>query len=371
MTAQQIVAALRDGLPFADLPGVGVAAVLDDPRDKGPLDVKIVLSHGDTRIEVFAEIKNACTPKQVKEIAPWLARMKAARPEAAFALICPALSPESQTICAEHQIDFIDLAGNVSIGVPGKFVLQRVGLKPKATLQASSYRDPFAGRASRVVRVLLQRPGEWTLTHIAKELEEESRRSQLGAWNFAISLGSISKTLRSLEEQLLVRRRGSPVVLAEPERLLQRWAEKYRERSRGYLRGAVTLPNPFGNDVQYVARVLRREAAGARFAFTGAAAAAAMAPVADLDVIELYADHPAEAARFFTILPEHPSDFPVVLRCLRPYDGGVFMYGQVVGDVPVVSDIQTYLDLLARGGRDAKQAEYFFQKVVRAHWRLP
>lgn len=369
MKQEDILAALRDNRPFAGLAGVRVLSVLDDPRETQTFDVKLLLSSGNATVEVYGEIKNACTPKLVQEIAPWLARMKAARPEAAFALICPALSPESQAICAEHQIDFIDLVGNVSIAVPGKFVLQRVGLKPKAALRASSYRDPFAGRASRVLRVLLQRPGEWTLTHIAKELEEESRRSQLGAWNFAISLGSISKTLRSLEEQLLVRRRGSPVVLAEPGRLLLRWAEKYRERYRGYLRGSLTCPNMYGDDLGAVVRGLRDAATGSILAFTGAAAAATRAPFGDLDAIEVFADRPA-AARFCSTVPSAPSYHPP-LRFLQPYDAGVFMYGQVVGEVPLVSDLQTYLDLYARGGRDAKQAEFFLEKVILPRWRLP
>lgn len=370
MTARQIITALQDNLPFAHLPGVRVAGVLDDSREKGPLDVKIVLSHGETRVEVFGEIKNACTPKQVKEIAPWLARMKAIRPDAAFALICPALSEQAQAICTEHQIDFIDLAGNVSIDVPGKLsIRQRVPLKGRAASRPPGFRDPFAGRASRVLRVLLHRPGEWTLTQIAQELAAESQRNPLGSWNFAISLGSISKTLRSLEEQLLVRRRASRLILAEPEQLLVRWAEKYRARGRGRLRGSLTLPNPFGNDLGAVAGALRNEAAGWRFAFTGAAAATAGAPCGDLDVIELFAETP-EAARFLSRAPQQPSYAPG-LRLLQPYDAGVFMYGQVVDEVPFVSDPQTYLDLFARGGRDAKQAEYFFQKVLRARWRLP
>ena len=370
MKQEAILAALRDNLPFADLTGVRVAYVLDDPREKGPLDVRVVLSHGDTRVEVFGEVKNACTPKLVKEIAPWLAGMKAVRPDAAFALICPALSDEAQAVCAQHHIDFIDLAGNVSINVPGKlYIRQRVPVRGRIASRPAGFLDPFAGKASRVLRVLLERPGAWKLTQVAEELEAEGQRNQLGKRKFSISLGSISKTLRSLQEQLLVRRRGSQLILAEPERLLLRWAETYAARSRGYLRGSLTLPNLFGNDLGAVAQSLRKEAPCASFAFTGAAAAAARAPLADLDVIEVFADTVA-AARFFSMAPDSPS-YAARLRVLQPYDAGVFMYGQIVGELPLVSDLQIYLDLFARGGRDIKQAEYLFQKVIRARWGPP
>jgi hypothetical protein len=57
------------------------------------------------------------------------------------------------------------------------------------------------------------------------------------------------------------------------------------------------------------------------------------------------------------------------LRFITPYDAGVFMYSKRVGTAPVVSAIQAYLDLYARGGRDLKQAEYLLDNVIRPQWR--
>jgi hypothetical protein len=57
------------------------------------------------------------------------------------------------------------------------------------------------------------------------------------------------------------------------------------------------------------------------------------------------------------------------LRFLAPYDLGVFMYARQFDDVPVVSDIQAYLDLSARGGRDQKQADYLFEKAIEPTWK--
>ena len=57
------------------------------------------------------------------------------------------------------------------------------------------------------------------------------------------------------------------------------------------------------------------------------------------------------------------------LRCITPYDAGVFMYSKPVGTAQVVSPIQAYLDLYARGGRDLKQAEYLLNNVIQPKWR--
>jgi hypothetical protein len=70
-------------------------------------------------VKLYAEIESNCTLKQVEQIARWLSRMKAVRKDAAFALVCPALSPRCQSVCIEKGIDFIDLAGNVLINIPG------------------------------------------------------------------------------------------------------------------------------------------------------------------------------------------------------------------------------------------------------------
>ncbi len=40
------------------------------------------------------------------------------------------------------------------------------------------------------------------------------------------------------------------------------------------------------------------------------------------------------------------------------------MYSTVTGGIPIVSDIQAYLDLHARGGRDLKRADYLFEKRI-------
>jgi hypothetical protein len=45
------------------------------------------------------------------------------------------------------------------------------------------------------------------------------------------------------------------------------------------------------------------------------------------------------------------------------------MYAKRYQGIPTVSDVQAYLDLAARGGRDQKQADYLFDNAIEPTWK--
>ena len=368
--AQTVLDALRKQVPVKDLPGVRIAQVRQEPER--PFDLSFELTSGKNRILVFGEIKQAPSPKVLAEIGPWIQRMKSLKADAAFAVVAPALSPQAQAYCVVNGIDFLDLAGNVSIQVPGKFTLQRLGRRSPERNQPSNSSpsmNVFSGRSSRVLRVLLEKPKVWSLTDIAKELAAEANRVQRSfrqPVEFAVSQGSISKALSSLEEQLWIRRQGSAVLVPEPRRLLVEWAEKYKERYRWRLRSSFELPNPFGSGVSRINEQLQEELGGV-YAFTAAAAASLVAPFVELDRVDIFLGSEESGARLRK-LAERESTGPK-LRLIYPYDNGVFLYCRREGGVPIVSNLQAYLDLYARGGRDLKQADYLLSNAIEPRWR--
>jgi len=188
MTEYEILLALKTNDPLKGLPNVRLTNLVVQPEVKqGRFDAKFELQYGDTKVEVYAEVKNTCTPKQVEQIAPWLSQMKAMKTGTAFALVCPSLSPQSQRVCLDKNVDFIDLAGNIFINVPGKLLLQRVGMQPRQETSPSYYRNPFSGKSSRILRVLLQKPRAWTLSEITDELATETKRSKCADASFEVS----------------------------------------------------------------------------------------------------------------------------------------------------------------------------------------
>ncbi len=371
-TERLIAEALRNQVPIKDLPGVSIRDVREQPEQ--PFDISFELLSGPNRVQVLGEIKPTFSPRLLEEISPWIQRLKSLRSDVAVAVLAPMLSPQAQAFCIENAIDFMDLAGNVFINVPGKFILQRSGKRVRSVSGSDDdglrTMNVFSGRSSRILRVMLEKPKTWGITEIARELSAESARfvamSPGPEVSFEISLGAVSKAVASLEEQLLIRRRGGDILIPEPSRLLEQWGEKYKERYRWRLRSSFQTSNPFGSDLQRIAEGLERLVPN-RYAFTGALAASAEAPFIDIDVVDVFL-MPSEADRKLRELKTASSVGPS-LRFIYPYDVGVLMYSKRVGPAVSVSTIQSYLDLYARGGRDLKQANHLLTTNIRQRWR--
>lgn len=370
-TEQLIAEALRNQIPVKNLAGVSIQDVREQPEK--PFDISFELRSGGNRVQVLGEIKPNFSPRLLEEIAPWIRRLKSLRGDVAVAVIAPVLSLQAQAYCVQNGIDFMDLAGNVFINVPGKFTLQRSGMRARGIPVPESVEqrtvNVFSGRTSRILRVLLEKPKSWTISDIARELSAESVRFRERApgarIDFEISLGSVSKAIASLEDQLWVRRRGADIVVPEPSRLLQQWAEKYKERYRWRLRRSFQTNNPFGRDLQSISEGLK-QLGSSGYAFSGAIAASIEAPFVDIDVIDIFLALTDTDAKLRS-LKSQPGMGPA-LRFTYPYDEGVFMYSKQIGNALLVSGVQTYLDLYARGGRDLKQAEFLLSNSIQPSW---
>jgi hypothetical protein len=369
---RDVVQALRAQAPLGDLPGVRIRDVKEQPPNG--FDVEFQLESGNRTIPAFGEIKTIVSPKILEEIAPWMGRMRAFRNDAAFLLICPFLPPRSQTYCMQNQIDFLDLAGNVSINIPGTFTLQRLGMRGESSPGVSNplpATNVFSGRSSRVLRVLLERIKPWTLTEIANELQVETNRfaQEFSTQKvlFTVSFSAISKALASLEEQLWIRRQNSAVTVPEPRRLLLELGEKYKERYRWRLRSSFETLNPFGPTPAQINNGLE-SLLPTPYAFTSAAAAAD-APFIDIDRADVFLVPGTNDAKLRELEQPTANGGTPKLRFIYPYDEGVFLYAQR-GPFPRVSNIQAYLDLYARGGRDYKQAEHLLNAAIAARWKL-
>jgi hypothetical protein len=369
----RVTAALKRQDPVKGLPGTRISNIEAQPRE--PFDISFELSSGKNRVRVLGEIKNAFSPKLLEDISPWVNRVKSMRNDVAYAMIAPAFSSQAQAYCIANEIDFLDLAGNVFISVPGQFTVQRTGMRGQEEPSSSALRitNVFSGRASRVLRVLLEKPRSWTLSEIGAELGRESQRVCKDILrtevSFNISLGFISKTLRSLEEQILLVRRGRQILVPEPRRLLTQWAERYKERFRWRLRSSFLTSNPYSSDVNTIGECLRSEFRQLPFAFTGVAAAAVRAPYLDLATVDVFLPNSGDGSQLRSLDARQSREER--LRFIYPYDIGVFMYSrcsQPAAGVPLVSDIQAYLDLYAQGGRELKQADYLFDKVIQPRW---
>jgi len=94
-------------------------------------------------------------------------------------------------------------------------------------------------------------------------------------------------------------------------------------------------------------------------------AASIEAPFVDIEVVDIFLtpNDESKLRHLNTQTPVGPA-----LRFIHPYDEGVFMYAKSVGDALVAADVQAYLDLYARGGRDLKQADVLLTNSIQKRW---
>jgi hypothetical protein len=142
-------------------------------------------------------------------------------------------------------------------------------------------------------------------------------------------------------------------------------AGKYKERCRWRLRTSFQTANPFGQRLADIDDGLKPIVPGL-YAFTGAAAALDT-PFIDLDRIDIFL-FPNESDAKLRQLDQRQGSGPK-LRFIYAYDIGVFMYSKIAESIQKVSNIQTYLDLYARGGRDLKQADYLLGNAIEPGWK--
>lgn len=372
MTEQEIITQIKKSEPFKGLSDIRLIDVQVEPLvsslyPKIRPEIVVLLEYGEKNIRIYGEIKTQITPKSLNEIGKWLSRTKELNPAELeiYALICPYLSPQNQQYCQRNNIDFIDLSGNILLRIPGTILIERLN-KPNL-YKESKRRNPFRGASSRVVRVLLNMPNKvWTITGIENELETESMRQDKKGL-FSLSTSSISKTIQSLEEEVLIRRDSLKIIVSDPKQILFQWAEKYKERYKWMRRSAWTSRNPFGFDAELSIKGLISRFDNLDFAVSGSAAANFVAPFVNVDRIDVFLLDKTESDSLRSLNNER-SVGPDFLF-LYPYDDGVAMYSQTVKNIKVTSEIQIYLDCYARGGRDAKQADYILSNIIEKKWR--
>lgn len=374
MTKQEIIDKIKQKTPFEGISDIRLVNIKLDADyntssfEKLESDVTLVLSFGEKLINVFGEIKTQITPKGIRLISEKLSSVKMLNPEntEVYALICPFLSPESQKYCQENNINFIDLSGNILLRIPGQLLVQRLG-RPNLYKEPQLFRNPFIGGSSRVLRVLLKSPKQrWAVTEIETELIQESQK-QNKKDTFKLSISSISKTIRSLEEKLLIRRDNLAILIPEPRYLLSLWAEKYRERYVSIKRSSWTGNNPFALDIELSIKGLKMRFPDLDYLVTGTAAANLLAPFVDTDRIDIFIQR--NQASFIQRSFSNEQSTGPNFFFIFPDDNGVAMYSQEINGLKIVSPIQSYLDCYARGGRDAKQAEYLLNERIEKEWQ--
>lgn len=272
-------------------------------------------------------------------------------------VIFEAEDPRERDQLREWGSSFIDLAGVVHLRTPGLY-LDRTDLPAAPQIKTHRPRvDPYADRASRVVRALLTAPRSrrWSNQELADSGE--------------VDVSTVSRVIRELRRRELVKDerpgqgRRSQIRVPDPEGLLEDWLRFYTWRDNRELRIAAPVGSP-ARFLDRFAELLDRD----QWALTLQAGASLFAPHADFDVIHAYLEPGGLPEAVAAELGWEIS--PSGKLCLvEPfYAESAWFDRQIVNGIPVVGLVQLVLDLWHYPVRGREQANHLIQTVLEPLW---
>jgi hypothetical protein len=250
-------------------------------------------------------------------------------------VVVPYLSPRALDRLREEKVSGIDLSGNCLVVVPGEWFIRSTGAKNRYPARAS-IKNVYRGVSSLVARVFFARPDFPSVQDILNEILSRGGK---------ITLPTVSKALKGLEEDLLVGREEIIRVL-QPDRLLDLLLENYRAPVVGRrLQIKVT-------DREGTFRQFARNARESNVYVAGDLPSRyVVLPTTD-DVRRIYASS-VEAVTEGVEFEEY-SRFPNV-ELVEVEDQTVYFDPDEENGFPWISALQTYL-ILASGGKREQEA---------------
>jgi len=230
LTEEQVIQSLKSmGERYAPLMINSIAEQVSLPEGY-QVDAVIEFSiQNGPSFKAVVEIAPVSTPQNILRSARQLADyfVKAKKTNMVPLVIAPYISAKQAKILAEKGISWIDLSGNMSVRVSNRVYIERTG-KPNRFPDTAPIKKIFQGTSSLVSRAMLLQPdGFESLTKITDFITQRSGKT--------IMLSTVSKVLKKLEDELLINRSKSLIMAANPEKLLERLAEGYKnstERKR-------------------------------------------------------------------------------------------------------------------------------------------
>jgi hypothetical protein len=170
--------------------------------------------------KAVAEIAPVSTPQNILRSARQLVDYfgKAKKTNMVPLVIAPYIGAKQAKILADKGISWIDLSGNMSVRVSSRIIIERTG-KPNRFPDTAPIKKIFQGTSSLVSRALLLKPAGFSSLYEMVDF--------INNRNAKITLSTVSKVLKSLEEDLLVTKSKKMIYVTNAERFLERLKESY------------------------------------------------------------------------------------------------------------------------------------------------
>ncbi len=298
---------------------------------------------------MIVEAKGSGQPKRAREAADQLNRlMSGPTSKGAYPVFAaPFISEASAAICRDSQIGYFDLAGNCRFAFDNLYVERSSSQNPYKEKRSEA--PLFSPKSSRILRVLLNEPRRtWQVQQLSKTAD--------------VSIGLASKIKNQLEEREWIVAGEGGFRLAQPEKVLEAWADAYSYKQNGVFE-YYTLDS-VGDAELAVAEWCRESEVD--YALTGFSGARLSSPRVRYNRASIYVSSRIDNVALNTRLKPVESGGNVIL--LRPYDDGVLAGAQFLYGMQTVSPVQLYLDLRSMSGRGEEAAEEILVRELRPSW---
>ena len=177
----------------------------------GDAKARLALSSGDSEVfavEVKRKVERVETLRLLHEHAQEISQRTL--------LVAPYISQQLAQECRKLGLNFIDMAGNAHIDVPGRFVFVSGNPRPKASPSADEHSALRTANGLRIIFALLTQP------HLVSQPQRDI------AAHAGVALGSVGRVLDDLQRlgSLSPGRGGSRRLLAVDE-LSRSWVQHY------------------------------------------------------------------------------------------------------------------------------------------------
>lgn len=316
-------------------------------RRPGQPDIAVRVTTPDGQRLILAECKSSGQPRLAREGINQLLRYRNEHPDAYVVFIAPYISPRTAELCREHDVGYLDLAGNYRLSFDYVFI-QKSG-QTNRFAEKRDLRSLYSPKASRVLRVLLDDPRRlWKVQDLAEEA--------------GVSIGQASNVKKLLSDREWIDTGPDGIRLREPGTLLAEWAENQRRR-KDHRYECYSL-EPGQQVEQRLAQVCA--SSRCRYALTGFSASLRYAPMVRAQRVTAYVTGNIE--RLMARLELKPVSSGANVTLIKPGDEGVFYGQREIDDLVTVSPVQAYLDLVGAGGRGDEAAKAILDTVIRPQW---
>ncbi len=272
-------------------------------------------------------------------------------------LCLPFLSENQLRQLESERLSGIDVCGNGVVIAPGKFYVFRTGKENRFSSWAP-IKNIYQKNTSMVGRVFLTRPEYEAVQDIRSEISR--RNPWVAIWNKKpIGLSTVSKALKTLEEDLIVAR-NCGIRLLQADKLLDKLSDNYKppEATR-------RVQLKFQENPKTIRNLLTRASkkTGLPVTATGTSSVSRYTVMQRGDMLSVYCPtiEPMRAN-----LPDSKSDRFPDLELIEIEDETVYFDAREDNGFFWASPVQVYLELMAGDKRDQETAEQLKPSIIKA-----